>query len=152
MTISNFVNECAKQNLVILAVHPPVMAEALKNNEDIINTESVILSLAPKISIDKISEILSPSKIIRMIPNATSYFNKGYNAVDFHNSFTVKEKEEFINILSVLGQSFEVEEHKLEGYAIVSAMLPPYFWFQWKKSQKNPAFQKAKAQTQYIQL
>jgi len=28
-----------------------------------------------------------------------------------------------------------VEESKLEAYAIVSAMLPTYFWFQWKEIQ-----------------
>jgi pyrroline-5-carboxylate reductase len=28
-----------------------------------------------------------------------------------------------------------VEESKLEAYAMVSAMLPTYFWFQWKEMQ-----------------
>ena len=28
--------------------------------------------------------------------------------------------------------TFEVQEEKLESYAIMSAMLPTYFWFQWK--------------------
>lgn len=36
-------------------------------------------------------------------------------------------------IFDSLGKTVEVEENKLEGYAIVSAMLPTYFWFQWKK-------------------
>ncbi|MCF8347071.1 MAG: hypothetical protein K9G38_07650, partial [Bacteroidales bacterium] len=30
----------------------------------------------------------------------------------------------------------EIEEKMLEGYAIVSAMLPTYFWFQWKKMEE----------------
>ena len=29
--------------------------------------------------------------------------------------------------------TFEVQEEKLESYAIMSAMLPTYFWFQWKE-------------------
>jgi pyrroline-5-carboxylate reductase len=32
-----------------------------------------------------------------------------------------------------LGNTFEVPEEKLESYAIMSAMLPTYFWFQWKE-------------------
>jgi pyrroline-5-carboxylate reductase len=32
-----------------------------------------------------------------------------------------------------MGHTFEVPEHKLESYAIMSAMLPTYFWFQWKE-------------------
>lgn len=36
-------------------------------------------------------------------------------------------------MLGLLGHTFEVAENKLEGYAIMSAMLPTYFWFQWKE-------------------
>jgi len=32
-----------------------------------------------------------------------------------------------------MGYTFEVSEEKLESYAIMSAMLPTYFWFQWKE-------------------
>ena len=37
-----------------------------------------------------------------------------------------------LGLLKNLGHTFEVAEEKLESYAIVSAMLPTYFWFQWK--------------------
>ncbi|MBL7137858.1 MAG: hypothetical protein ISS17_03685 [Bacteroidales bacterium] len=30
-------------------------------------------------------------------------------------------------------KSIEVDESKLEAYAIISAMLPTYFWFQWQE-------------------
>ena len=36
-------------------------------------------------------------------------------------------------MLKKLGKTFETEEAKLESYAIVSAMLPTYFWFQWQE-------------------
>ena len=39
-------------------------------------------------------------------------------------------------LLSFTGNIFEVEESKLEGYAILSAMLPTYFWFQFQELQK----------------
>jgi pyrroline-5-carboxylate reductase len=32
-----------------------------------------------------------------------------------------------------LENTFEVQENKLESYAIMSAMLPTYFWFQWRE-------------------
>ena len=32
-----------------------------------------------------------------------------------------------------MGKTFEVSEEKLESYAIMSAMLPTYFWFQWRE-------------------
>ncbi len=123
----------ARQGMIILAVHPPVMMEAINAIKKVINENSVILSLAPKITMDKIASVLPACKIVRMIPNATSIINEGYNPVSFHKAFQPDEKKQFLKIFEVLGNNFEVEERKLESYAIVSAMLPTYFWFQWKK-------------------
>ena len=68
-----------------------------------------------------------------MIPNATSFINDGFNPVSFHPEMDKNEKKKILKLLKNLGKTFETEEAKLEGYAIVSAMLPTYFWFQWKK-------------------
>ena len=35
-----------------------------------------------------------------------------------------------------MGYTFEAVEEKLESYAIISAMLPTYFWFQWDEMEK----------------
>ena len=80
--------------------------------------------------------MISEAKLVRMIPNATSYINKGYNPISFSVSINNDEKASLLNLLKVLGKTLEVEETELEGYAIVSAMLPTYFWFQWKKMEE----------------
>lgn len=74
---------------------------------------------------------LDTRNIVRMIPGATSYINEGYNPLCFAGSFE-SDKSNLIKLLEVLGKTFEVSESKLEAYAIISAMLPTYFWFQWK--------------------
>jgi len=126
----------AKQDVVFLAIHPPILIETLNKIKDVVNDESVVLSLAPKIALDKMAQVIPASKLIRMIPNATSYINEGYNPVTFQDSFSEKEKKSLLDIFNVLGKTLEVDENKLEGYAIVSAMLPTYFWFQWKKMEE----------------
>jgi len=68
-----------------------------------------------------------------LIPNATSYINEGYNPVTFAAGFDPLVKKEVMDLLSSLGTTFEVSEEKLESYAILSAMLPTYFWFQWRE-------------------
>jgi len=45
----------------------------------------------------------------------------------------VNEKQQVLDLLRLFGNTFEVQEEKLESYAIMSAMLPTYFWFQWKE-------------------
>jgi pyrroline-5-carboxylate reductase len=126
----------AKQDIIILAVHPPVMLDTLNSIKNTISINTTAISLAPKITIDKMLSILPTSRIVRLIPNATSYINEGYNPVSFHESFSKNEKKQLFKIFEVLGETIEVEEKKLESYAIISAMLPTYFWFQWRKMEE----------------
>lgn len=128
--------EPAKQDVIFLAVHPPVMMETLNNIKETVGGGSKIISLAPKFTIDKIAGILATENIARMIPNATTFINKGYNPVSFHNSFGEEEKKALMELFKKLGKTIKVEEPLLEGYAMVSAMLPTYFWFQWKKMEE----------------
>jgi pyrroline-5-carboxylate reductase len=53
--------------------------------------------------------------------------------VTFATGFDPPAKKEILDLLISLGTTFEVSEEKLESYAILSAMLPTYFWFQWKE-------------------
>ena len=136
ITTSATPQKAAKQDIVFLAVHPPVMMETLGNIKDAVSADTVVISLAPKIPIAKMEELLPAKRIVRMIPNATSFINKGYNPVTFNSAFTPEEKKALMKILKKAGKTMEVEEQMLEGYAIVSAMLPTYFWFQWKKMEE----------------
>ncbi|MBS0000447.1 MAG: NAD(P)-binding domain-containing protein, partial [Cyclobacteriaceae bacterium] len=77
----------ARQEVVILAVHPPVIMETLNKIREAINAETIILSLAPKITADKMADVLPTRKIMRMIPNATSFSNDGFNPASFHRDF-----------------------------------------------------------------
>lgn len=122
----------AGQDIVFIALHPPVLMDALSQVKGNIKPGATVISLAPKISLSKLSALMPQVKnIARLIPNATSYINEGYNPVTFASGFDAPVKDHTLNMLKNLGTTFEVPEEKLESYAIVSAMLPTYFWFQW---------------------
>jgi len=126
-------SEPAAQDIVFLAVHPPVILGILKEISYAVREEAIIISLAPKITVEKILSVIPSGKIIRMIPNATTYINRGYNPVFFRDIFSNKEEKALMKFFNSVGKTFKVKEEELEAYAIVSAMLPTYFWFQWKK-------------------
>ena len=108
--------------------------ETLEKVVPYITDKTLVLSLAPKVKIAGIANKLNAvTKIVRLIPNATSVINEGYNPVCFSSGISGNEKTEILGMLRALGETFEVPEEKLEAYAIVSAMAPTYFWFQWKK-------------------
>jgi pyrroline-5-carboxylate reductase len=125
--------EAAKTDVVIIAVHPPVVMETLNKIAGEVNEDTFVVSLAPKITIEKIASKVKTANIVRMIPNATSYINEGYNPLAFHPAMLKKEKKQIKKLFKPLGKTFETEEHKLEGYALISGMLPTYFWFQWQE-------------------
>jgi pyrroline-5-carboxylate reductase len=130
-------SDAAAQDIVFISLHPPVIIDTLDAIKNDFGRDSIIISLAPKITIEKISMKLYPAtRIVRMIPNATSFINEGYNPVCFADGFSHNEKNEILDLLSQLGKTFEVPEKKLESYAIMSAMLPTYFWFQWQELSK----------------
>ena len=124
----------ASQDIVFISLHPPVIMDTLELIKGDVKSDATLISLAPKINLAKLSsKLVQVKNIARLIPNATSYINQGYNPVTFLPGFDSEQKKSVLDLLSLLGHSFEVEESKLESYAIMSAMLPTYFWFQWKE-------------------
>lgn len=128
------IEQSASQPFLFIALHPPMIMETLDKIAGAVDNDAVIISLAPKITIAKISSKLNSPNIARMIPNATSYISEGFNPISFAEIFGAKR--ETLELLKALGTNFEVAEPKLEAYAILSAMLPTYFWFQWKELTK----------------
>jgi pyrroline-5-carboxylate reductase len=121
----------AAQQLVLLAVHPPAIASALSNIKAALRPDAIVLSLAPKFTIAKLSELLGGfNRLARMIPNAPSIIGAGYNPIAFGSGLSPEEKEALAAFLAPLGECPEVAESKLEGFALLTGMGPTYFWFQ----------------------
>jgi pyrroline-5-carboxylate reductase len=123
--------KAAGQDVVFLALHPPAIGAGLGEIKASLKPGAVLVSMAPKFSIKALSEGLGGfNRIVRMIPNAPSVVNEGYNPVSFGPGITTKEKENLSKLFKKLGDCPEVDEEKLEAYAIITAMGPTYLWFQ----------------------
>jgi pyrroline-5-carboxylate reductase len=92
---------------------------------------AILISLAPKIPIAKLTESLGGfNRVVRVIPNAPSIIGHGFNPITFSEAMGGKEKAEILALLGPLGKTPEVAEEKLEAYAVLTGMGPTYFWFQ----------------------
>lgn len=130
--------ELEKPDLIVLAVHPQSMNDALDTVKPLITEHTVILSLAPKITIGHMQEKLGGfGRIVRCNPNAASIINRGYNPLCFASGFPESDKEAILLFLEPLGSFLQVDEPKLEAYAVVSAMAPTYFWYLWDELYKS---------------
>lgn len=126
--------EVAAQQVVILALHPPAIMETLEKIAPVVTSKTVFASLAPKITSSMItSRLPQVTRLLRLIPIAPLVINEGFNPIWFAPDFPSDVKETVFQMLDFLGTTLEVEEKKLEAYAVISAMAPTYFWFQWKK-------------------
>lgn len=136
-TFSDDYGLATSQDMVFLAVHPPIMADVLAGIKAHLNPDSMVISLAPKPKIGQISSLLGGfTRIVRMIPNAPSIINEGYNPISFAPEINDSEKKEILDLFNVLGVTPEVDEDNLEAYAVLTAMGPTYFWFQFNELSK----------------
>jgi pyrroline-5-carboxylate reductase len=118
-------------DIIFLALHPPVIKDVLTQVKAQITPNTLFISLAPKLSIKALSDILGGfQRIARVIPNAPSVGNRGYNPVALSPSLTAAEQNDLFDLLCALGECPEVPEEHLEAYAILTAMGPTYLWFQ----------------------
>lgn len=119
---------------IFLAVHPPMIAESLEKAKASINQNAVLISLAPKFTIEKMTTLLGGfNRIVRLLPLASSIISEGYNPVVFSNSINSDTKNNLLNLFKTFGQTLEVAESKIEAYALIVAMGPTYLWFQYYK-------------------
>jgi len=123
--------QAAAQDIVFLAVHPPVMAEVAAGIKGNLKAGAVVVSLAPKFTIAKLTGLLGGlATVTRVIPNAPSVVNFGFNPVCFAGALAAGDRAGVLELLEPLGECPAVAEEKLEGYALLTGMGPTYLWFQ----------------------
>ncbi|MFO7617371.1 MAG: NAD(P)-binding domain-containing protein [Bacteroidales bacterium] len=131
---SSSMQHAAAAGTVILAVHPPVMMEVLNALKELVAPSSTVISLAPKWTVEKIRSVLTENRnIARINPSASSFINQGINPVTFALQMDPEARKQVEELMKPLGILPEVDEQKIEAYAMISAMGHTYYWFQLRK-------------------
>ncbi|NOS34999.1 MAG: pyrroline-5-carboxylate reductase, partial [Deltaproteobacteria bacterium] len=74
----------SSRDVVFISVHPPALKNVAGEIKSRLNPDATIISLMATVSIAKLSEEFDGfQRIVRMIPNAPSIINAGYNPVAF---------------------------------------------------------------------
>jgi pyrroline-5-carboxylate reductase len=118
---------------VFLALHPPALKAVLPEIKATVRKDAVVVSLAPVLTLARLSELLGGfARLARVLPNAPSIVHAGFNPVAFGDGLSPDARGEVETLLDGLGAHPVVPEETLEAYAILAAMGPTYFWFQWQ--------------------
>ena len=132
--------EPARQDVVFGALHPPVMKDELPNIGKQLRSEAIFVSLAPVIRLPGLTKALGGfARVARMIPNAASIVGSGFNPIAVSEAIGLDDKKNLLGWLGALGECSEVPDEQLEAYAILTAMGPTYFWYQFEELEKLAA-------------
>ncbi|MBS1207698.1 MAG: oxidoreductase coenzyme F420-dependent [Proteobacteria bacterium] len=126
--------EVAGQALVFAALHPPVMGETLAQVALHLRPDALVVSLAPKLRLPALQERLGGfARVARMNPNAPAIIGAGFNPVAFSEGLPAQAREALLTLLAPLGVAPVVADELIETCAVISAMGPTYFWFQFEE-------------------
>jgi pyrroline-5-carboxylate reductase len=125
-------DEVATADVVFVALHPPAIAEAVGAIKPHLRPSTILVSLAPKVTLAALAQMAGTPRVARMIPNAPSLVGRGYNPVSFGPGLDPGARARLAELFRPWGRAPEVPEEQLEGYAILTGMGPTYFWFQWQ--------------------
>jgi pyrroline-5-carboxylate reductase len=120
----------AGQQIVFIGLHPAAFAEGLAGVGAALRPDAIVVSLAPKITIERLTAILGFNRIARANPNAPSIVGAGYNPIAFGPGLDAATRQLVQELFAPLGESPIVDEPTIEAYAVTSAMGPTYLWFQ----------------------
>lgn len=123
--------ECAnKAKYVILAVKPQYYPAVLKNIENVIREEHVVISIAPGITVDSLKSSLGLEKrIVRAMPNTPALLGCGMTGICYDDKvFTFEEKDVIDKIFSSFGRYKKVEERLMSAVTCVSGSSPAYVY------------------------
>ncbi len=123
--------ECANSaKYIILAVKPQVYNTVLKNIQNVITEESVIISLAPGITIAAIKEELGADiKVVRAMPNTPALVGEGMTGICYENGELDFAEKEFVEqFFNSFGKVVTVPEKLMSGIVCASGSSPAYVY------------------------
>lgn len=123
--------ECANNaKYIVLAVKPQVYNTVIKNIQNVITPEHIIISIAPGISRDDLySKFGKHVRIVRTMPNTPALIGMGMSGVSYDdNEFTFEEKDVIDKFFNSFSRYKVVDEKLLDVVTCVSGSSPAYVY------------------------
>jgi len=125
----SFNNSAAAQNadVVVLSVKPQVLDHVLPGLKGSIKSGALVLSIVAGASIEKISNGLSHSIVVRCMPNTPAQIGEGITVWTASKDVSAEQLEMTRQVLGALGQEIFVdEENYLDMATALSGTGPAY--------------------------
>ncbi len=112
---------------IVLAIKPQVYETALDGVSEWVNDDTIIISLAPGITVEKVKELTSAEKIIRTMPNTAAMVNAGMTGICYdEEKFSPDEEIVIDKIFNSIGKYKKVSEDLMDAVVCASGSSPAY--------------------------
>lgn len=116
----------AKSDVVVLAVKPQQMVQALANVRDAVTDRHLVISVAAGIKLATIAAGLPHGRLVRVMPNTPCLVGKGASAYCLGRAATADDGALVEQLLSAVGKCVAVEEILLDAVTGLSGSGPAY--------------------------
>ena len=126
-SLENLVKTC---ECVVLAVKPQSFGEVLPVIKANTFEGQMIISLAPGVTVDYLSEETGgKTKIVRTMPNTPAMVGEGMTAICYgSDSFTTEEKQVVRDLFESVGKAAELPERLMDAAVVASGSSPAYVY------------------------
>ena len=115
---------------IVLAVKPQFYNQVLRNIENIVKEDNVVISIAPGISIQSLKDSLGfDTRIVRAMPNTPALLGEGMTGVCYDaKKFSFEERDVISRLFNSFGKYKLVEERLMSAVTCASGSSPAYVY------------------------
>lgn len=114
---------------VVLSVKPQIYEKVIKEIAPVINPETVIITIAPGWTLEKLSKTFNKTtKIIRCMPNTPSMVSAGMTALSPNEQVSADETAFVVKLFSSFGKCEVIPEKLMDVAGAVSGSSPAFVY------------------------
>ncbi|MGF6907581.1 pyrroline-5-carboxylate reductase [Fusobacterium sp. PH5-44] len=121
-----------KADIIFLAIKPNDYFTVLKKIKSSIDSDKIIITMAPGLSIESVEKAISSEKfkgkVIRTMPNLSLMIGEGCIAYSFGEMVTSEEKKIINNLFEKIGLSIEIKEELFDAVTGASGSSPAFVY------------------------
>jgi pyrroline-5-carboxylate reductase len=119
----------AGAGVVLLAVKPQQMTDALAEIHDALKPDALVVSIAAGVTLDRLAAGLpTDQRIVRVMPNTPCLIGRGASAYSLSAHATAEDGELVAQLLASVGAAFEVPESLLDAVTGLSGSGPAFVY------------------------
>ena len=126
---ADIASQVAQTDVIFLAVKPQQIGPALASLRDAIRPQSLVVSIAAGITIERIADALpAGQRIVRVMPNTPCLIGRGVSGYSLGEHATAADGKLVATLLSAVGAAFEVPEGSLDAVTGLSGSGPAFVY------------------------